>query len=204
MFSRVKYFLSALKLHVLGRIKGNSFALRALGGKVGAGSRIYTRSFGGEPWLISIGDRVGVAAGVQFITHDGSAWLLRDGKGRRYHYAPIKIGNDVLLGANAIILPGVRIGNRVIVAAGSVVSRSIPDNCVVGGVPARFLGSFDDYERRGLAEFRSEADKRGKSRRQQVDSLLDEKAAPEIEVFSSVRWGTITIQDQIFIPKLDV
>jgi maltose O-acetyltransferase len=68
------------------------------------------------------------------------------------------------------------------VAAGSVVSRSIPDNCVVGGVPARILRTFDEFERRGLATFRSEVDKRGKTFREQVDSIVDEAVMPEILV----------------------
>jgi len=187
MFSTIQYSLSAIKQNVIAKIKGNSFALRRLGVKVGAGSRIYTRSFSGEPWLVSIGDRVTVAPGVDFITHDASSWLLKDEKGRRYRYARITVGNDVFIGANAMILPGVRIGNRVIVAAGSVINRSIPDNCVVGGVPARFLRTFDEFERRGLATFRSEADKRGKTFREQVDSIVDETMAPEISVPAKAR-----------------
>jgi acetyltransferase-like isoleucine patch superfamily enzyme len=182
MFAKIKSLVSATKLNVLVMIKGNSFALRTLGVKVGEGSRIYTRSFSGEPWLVSIGNRVGVAAGVQFITHDGSVWLLRDEKGRRYRYARITVGNDVMIGANAIILPGVQIGNRVIVAAGSVVNRSIPDNCVVGGVPARFIKTFDEFERYGLATYRSEAEMKGKTFRERVDSIVDETMAPPIAV----------------------
>jgi acetyltransferase-like isoleucine patch superfamily enzyme len=182
MFSSIKYSVSAIRLNIIAMIKGNVFALRKLGVKVGDGSRIYTRSFSGEPWLVSIGDRVTVAPGVDFITHDASSSLLEDEKGRRYRYARITVGNDVFIGANAMILPGVRIGNRVIVAAGSVVNRSIPDNCVVGGVPARFLRTFDEFERRGLATFRSEVDKRGKTFREQVDSIVDETVMPEIPV----------------------
>lgn len=161
------------KWRVLYAIKGSNYAARALGVKLGEGCRLYTSSFGGEPWLISIGDRVTVTSGVQFITHDGLAWLLRDEKGRRYRYAPIEIGSDVFIGMNSLILPGVRIGNRVIVAAGSIVNRSIPDNCVVAGAPARFIGTFDQYERRGLAEFHSDADKKGKTRRQQIDRVVN-------------------------------
>ncbi len=172
---------SWIKWRVLYVLKGSIYAGRALGVKIGEGCRIYT-SFGTEPWLISIGDRVTVTSGVQFITHDGSTWLVRDEKGRRYRYAPIEIGSDVFIGANSIILPGVRIGNRVIVAAGSVVSRSIPDNCVVAGVPARFVRTFDEYERRALATFPSDADSGGKSRRQQIDSIVDEAMASEISV----------------------
>lgn len=182
MFAMIKDSLAAMKLNVIAAIKGNSFALRSLGVKVGEGSRIYTRSFSGEPWLVSIGDRVTVAPGVDFITHDASSCLLQDEKGRRYRYARITVGNDVFIGANTTILPGVRIGNRVVVAAGSVVNRSIPDNCVVGGVPARFLRTFDEFERHGLATFRSEMDKRGNTFREQVDSIVDETIAPEISV----------------------
>jgi acetyltransferase-like isoleucine patch superfamily enzyme len=175
MFSRIIWRL-------IYTFKGNIAAARYLGVKVGEGCRIYPTSFGGEPWLISIGDRVTVTAGVQFITHDGATWLLRDGKGRRYRCAAIEIGNDVFIGGNSIILPGVKIGNRVIVGAGSVVNRSIPDNCVVAGVPARFIGTFDRFEQRGLAEFPSDADRKGETWHQQVDSIVDRRMAPEIEV----------------------
>jgi len=59
--------------------------------------------------------------------------------GRRKHLGiakPVTIGNDVWIGGNATILPGVNIGNNVIVAAGAVVTQDVPDNCIVGGVPA--------------------------------------------------------------------
>jgi maltose O-acetyltransferase len=51
----------------------------------------------------------------------------------------VTIGNDVWLGANVIITPGVNIGNHVIVAAGSVVTKDIPDFAIVGGVPAKVI-----------------------------------------------------------------
>ncbi len=60
--------------------------------------------------------------------------------GRRKHLGIAKkvhIGDDVWIGGNATILPGVHIGNNVIVAAGAVVTKDIPDNTLVGGVPAR-------------------------------------------------------------------
>ena len=52
---------------------------------------------------------------------------------------PIVIGDDVWIGANSVILPGVTLGSHVIVAAGAVVTKDIPDNCVVAGVPARVI-----------------------------------------------------------------
>ena len=185
-----RYFYSIIKWNVLTAVKGDSYAARSLGVKLGQDCRVYTRNFGMEPWLITIGDRVTVTAGVEFITHDGASWLLRDEKGRRYHHAPIEIGSDVFIGSNSIIMPRVKVGNRVIIAAGSVVSRSIPDNCVVGGVPARFIKTFDDYERYGLAHFPSDEDIKGiADGRKQVETYLDKTMAPEIEVPASVRAG---------------
>lgn len=68
-------------------------------------------------------------------------------KGRRQHLGiskPVAIGNDVWIGGNCTILPGVTIGNNVVVAAGAVVTKDVPDNCVVGGVPARKLKDIPD------------------------------------------------------------
>lgn len=68
-------------------------------------------------------------------------------KGRRARLSqvkPVTIGNDVWIGGNCTLLPGVTIGNNVIVAAGSVVTKDIPDNCVVAGVPAKKIKELED------------------------------------------------------------
>ena len=68
-------------------------------------------------------------------------------KGRRQHLGiskPVKIGNDVWIGGNATILPGVTIGNNVIVAAGAVVTHDVPDNVIVGGVPAKVIREIEN------------------------------------------------------------
>lgn len=54
--------------------------------------------------------------------------------------APVRIGNDVWIGARCIILPGVTIGDGAVVAAGAVVTKDVPPNAIVGGVPARIIG----------------------------------------------------------------
>lgn len=62
--------------------------------------------------------------------------------GRRKHLGigkPVKIGNDVWIGGNVVILPGVTIGNNVVVAAGAIVTKDVPDNTLVGGIPAKFI-----------------------------------------------------------------
>ncbi len=130
---------------LVARLRGPVAASRALGVTVGDGCRILSMNVSSEYELISIGDRVTVSSEVLFITHDGTGWLIRDEQGRRhYRYARIQIGDDVFIGARATLLPGVRIGNRCVVAAGAVVVRSVPDGSVVGGNPARVLGRFDD------------------------------------------------------------
>lgn len=131
---------------------------RSLGVRVGSGCRLYIRSWGTEPFLITIGDRVTIASGTRIITHDGSTWLMRDDKGRRYLYAPVTIGSDVFIGVNCVILPGVTIGDRVVIGAGSVVTRSIPSGTVAAGSPARVLGTFEDYQAKVFARSASEAD----------------------------------------------
>lgn len=58
--------------------------------------------------------------------------------------APVRIGDDVWIGGNVTILPGVTIGNNVVVAAGAVVTKDVPDNSLVAGVPARLIRSLEN------------------------------------------------------------
>ncbi|WP_036380966.1 DapH/DapD/GlmU-related protein [Muricauda sp. MAR_2010_75] len=60
-------------------------------------------------------------------------------QGKNYYVTTI--GNDVWLGANVIITAGCNIGNHVIVAAGAVVTKDVPDYAIVGGVPAKTIGT---------------------------------------------------------------
>ncbi len=67
--------------------------------------------------------------------------------GRRKYLAkalPVKIGNDVWIGGKATITPGVTIGNNVVIAAGAVVVDDVPDNSLVGGVPAKVIKSLEE------------------------------------------------------------
>jgi acetyltransferase-like isoleucine patch superfamily enzyme len=101
--------------------------------------------FGTEPWLIEIGNNVHITTDCLFVTHDGGTLILRGEVPDLELTAPIVIGNDVYIGVRTIILPGVRIGNRCIIGAGSVVARNIPDNSLAAGVPARVIKHIDEY-----------------------------------------------------------
>ena len=57
---------------------------------------------------------------------------------------PVIIEDDVLIGANAVVLEGVKVGKRAVVAAGSIVVKDVEPNTVVAGVPAKFLKKVDD------------------------------------------------------------
>ena len=58
---------------------------------------------------------------------------------------PIKLKDNCWIGSGSIILPGVELGEHVIVAAGSVVTKSFPSNSIIGGVPAKLISSVDAY-----------------------------------------------------------
>lgn len=147
---------------------------RHLGVTIGENCRIYTRRWGTEPWLISVGNKVTITNGVRFINHDGSTWLISDERGRRQLFRRISIGNNVFIGMDSIILPGVKIEDNVIVAAGSVVTKSIPQNSVVGGNPARIIIEFSTYRERVLESYVSDSEMNRKiPYRERVNAVLD-------------------------------
>lgn len=89
---------------------------------------------------VSIGSHVNLAQGivVTALNHnfeDTSCRMDEQGVTTR----PVTIGDDVWIGANAVILPGVTIGRHSVVAAGAVVTKDVPDCCIVGGVPAKVI-----------------------------------------------------------------
>ena len=54
--------------------------------------------------------------------------------------APVTVGEDAWLCMNSVVLKGVRVGDRAIIAAGAVVTRDVPDNAIAGGIPAKVIG----------------------------------------------------------------
>jgi maltose O-acetyltransferase len=86
---------------------------------------------------VSIGDYTQFGSGVQILTplHPLNPELRR----KEEYGAPVEIGSDVWVGSGAIILPGVTIGSRTVVGAGSVVSRSLPENVLAVGNPCRVV-----------------------------------------------------------------
>jgi acetyltransferase-like isoleucine patch superfamily enzyme len=87
---------------------------------------------------IVVGDDVALANEV-YVMDSNSHGV----EGRPHVEAPVVIGDGTWVGARAMILPGVTIGKRVVVAAGSVVTRDVPDDVLVAGNPARVVRSLD-------------------------------------------------------------
>lgn len=111
---------------------------------IGAGVKLDT-SYG---HLISIGDDSTLAPGARILTHDASSnrrtgltWV-----------APVTIGKRVFVGADALILPGVELGDECVVAAGAVVTENVGAGLMVAGVPARPIGTTKDLDQRRTQE----------------------------------------------------
>lgn len=116
--------------------------------KMGENCEIHGKvSFGSEPYLIKIGNSVRITTGVQFITHDGGVWVLRNtGQLKNADlFGRIEIGDNVHIGINTIIMPNVKIGNNVVIGVGAVVTKDVPDNSIAVGIPAKVIKSLDEY-----------------------------------------------------------
>ena len=126
--------------------------LRKRGLAIGNNTDIYTSKIDfGHGYLISIGDNVTIASDVRLLNHDASTKkMLGYSKIGR-----IQIGNNVFIGAQAIILPYVTIGVNVVIGAGSVVAKDIPGNSVAIGNPCRIIGTYDNYAERMKILFES-------------------------------------------------
>lgn len=101
-------------------------------------------------WLIDIGDNVTMAPRVHILCHDASTKTFlgytKIGK--------VTIEDNVFIGAESVVLPGVHIGSNVVIGANSTVTHDIPDNSVAAGSPARVISSLDKYldkERKRMA-----------------------------------------------------
>lgn len=112
-------------------------------------------SWGSEPYLIKIGNHTRITNGVTFVTHDGGVWILRELKNKPDLdlIGAINIGDNCHIGMNVTIMPGVNIGNNVIVGCGAVVTHNIPDNEIWAGVPARKISDYEEYYNKHINDF---------------------------------------------------
>lgn len=115
-----------------------------------------TVDFGSEPYLISIGNNFYSSDNIKFITHDGAVNVIRN-LYEEFKNADlinkIKIGNNVFLGVDVVVLPGTIIRDNVIVGAKSVVKGELKSNSVYAGIPAKYVCSLKDYLEKNEKKF---------------------------------------------------
>ena len=116
---------------------------RHLGVKIGTNNLIGKDHWSSEPYLITIGNNCQLT-NCKIFTH-GGAQIVRHIDPNFDVFGKVTIGDYVYIGTNSLIMPGVAIGSHVLVAAGSVVTKSVPDGVVVGGNPAKIICSLEEY-----------------------------------------------------------
>jgi maltose O-acetyltransferase len=142
---------SKLRRTLLSRLRGYRSAewMTKRGLRLGRDVYLGQVSFDyGFLWLISIGDESTLVNDVRILAHDAST-KLSTGYTR---IGRVDIGRRVYIGAGSTVLPGVRIGDGAIVGAGSVVSRDVPPQTVVAGVPAVPITTLEEFTAKHTAQ----------------------------------------------------
>lgn len=102
-----------------------------IGAEIGAGTMIDMGAILGGRAIVGKNSHVGAGAVLAGVIEPASA-------------EPVRVGNNVLIGANAVVIEGVQIGNGSVVAAGAIVTQDVPENVVIAGVPARVIKEIDE------------------------------------------------------------
>ena len=128
-------------------------------GKPNLGKDVKTTgpvNYGSEPYLITIGDKTTISFDCAFVTHDAATRVIRNLPGENPEtviYGPIKVGKNCFIGCRTVVLPGVTIGDNVIIGAGSIVNKDIPSNVVAAGCPCKVICTLDEYIEKHKKDF---------------------------------------------------
>ncbi len=115
---------------------------------IGEGCRINQHVNITDPAYVSIGNNV-TLSNCHLIGHDGVVGVLNVAYDMKLDaVGKIVIKDNVFIGHGAIVLLGVTVGSNVVVAAGAVVNKDVPDGVIVGGVPAKVIGKTEDLAKK--------------------------------------------------------
>ena len=129
---------------------------RKEGAKIGVNCFIQINKLASEPYLVEIGNNVGIAPGAALITHDGASVIFRDEFPALRHFGKIIIEDNCFIGAGSMITAGVRVGKGSIVGPMSVVLRDVKPGSIVIGNPAIQVSTVEKYKERCLKEWDSQ------------------------------------------------
>jgi maltose O-acetyltransferase len=153
--SIIKFFSNACskfknkKISYEDRKKNNIESYRKLGVKIGHNSDIIESTLDGFfPFLIEIGNNC-ILTGATILCHDSSHVIFS----KRIKVGKVKIGDSCFIGRNAVVMPGVTIGQNSIVGVNAVVTHSVPEKSIVVGSPGKIIGNTDNI---GEKEFAGE------------------------------------------------
>lgn len=159
---------------ILSKVWGHDFIInnyRKQGMHIGKDTHIFSRIVSNEPFLISIGNRCTISTNVSLLTHDASIGPLIGRNIKSDMCGRIIIGNSCFIGSGAILLMGVHISDNCIVAAGSVVTKSVNEKgVIIAGNPAKVIASIDDFISKNKNKFMS---LHGMSKRKRKIYILD-------------------------------
>jgi acetyltransferase-like isoleucine patch superfamily enzyme len=114
---------------------------------------LTSSTFGSEPYLVELGNKVTITKNVQFLTHDGSMDLFREKEPDIELFGRIVIGNNVFIGYGCILLPNTVVGDNVIIGAGSVVRGELESNYVYAGVPVKKICTLNEFYTKNKANY---------------------------------------------------
>ncbi len=129
---------------------------RKQGAQIGEGCWLEIKALSAEPFLIRIGNHVSVAQRVQLLTHDAAVDLFRKEIPSLQRFGKIEIKDNCFIGAGATIMPNVTIGPNAIVAGRALVTKDVPPNAIVGGNPARQIGTIDEYKQKVIQNWKEQ------------------------------------------------
>lgn len=135
-----------LNMHISARKRAEWLRKKDIFWKMGENVSIQLHKIPLYPKCIAFHNNIVIASGVIFATHDAIHEVMNRMAGEKKvveNIGCIEIMDNCFIGANAVILPNVRIGPNAIVAAGSIVTRDVPPNSIVGGGIAQIIGDFN-------------------------------------------------------------